>query len=92
LLAFVSFGKVATADGDVRSEYKPADMVSSLMKMIANNIGQIAYLVAEIHKLDRIFFAGGFIEHNMFLWHKFSFAINFWSKGTKKVLSRLLVL
>lgn len=56
------------------------------MKMIANNIGQIAFLVAELHGLERIIFAGGFIEHNMFLWHKFSFAIDFWSKGKKQAL------
>jgi len=49
--------------------------------MIANNIGQIAYLNAQKHNIKRMFFAGGFIQAGSYLWSRFSYAINFWSKG-----------
>jgi len=85
-----SFGKVSTTDfddgGDVRSHYRSEDIVRSLLFMMANNIGQIAYLVAEQQKIERVFFAGGLIEDSTILWNKLSFAINFWSKGLMKAL------
>jgi len=79
-----SFGKVATELEEkktVPSDYKPADVVRSLLFMIANNIGQIAYLNAQKHNIKRMFFAGGFIQAGSYLWSRFSYAINFWSKG-----------
>lgn len=61
------------------------DIVKSLLHMIANNISQIAYLNAKVKGVDNIFFTGGFVSENSYLWTRLSFAINFWSKGTKQV-------
>lgn len=50
----------------------------------SNNIGQIAYLHAEKHDLPRIYFGGSFIGGYAQTMNTLSYAINFWSKGTKQ--------
>jgi type II pantothenate kinase len=72
--------------------YRREDMALSLLSMISNNIGQIAYLTAINYGLKRIFFGGFFIRGNPVTMAKMSFAINFWSKGTMKVCASLFLL
>jgi type II pantothenate kinase len=74
-----SFGKVAVQE-DV-PDIRPEDVVRSLMFMIANNITQIAYLCAKLHKTDRIIFTGGFLAGNLYLMSRFSYALQFWSES-----------
>jgi len=82
-----SFGKVATAeDKPEPTSYKSADIIRSLMFMLANNISQIGYLNAKLHECKNVIFVGGFIEENPFVWSRFSYAINFWSEGKMKAL------
>lgn len=50
----------------------------------SNNIGQIAFLQSERHDLKRIYFGGSFIRGHQQTIHTLSFAINFWSKGSKQ--------
>jgi type II pantothenate kinase len=50
----------------------------------SNNIGQIAYLQSEKHDLKRIYFGGSFIRGHQQTIHTLSYAINFWSKGSKQ--------
>ena len=50
----------------------------------SNNIGQIAFLQSERHDLKRIYFGGSFIRGHQQTIHTLSFAIKFWSKGTKQ--------
>ena len=50
----------------------------------SNNIGQIAYLQSEKHNLQRIYFGGSFIRGHQQTIHTLSFAIKFWSKGSKQ--------
>lgn len=50
----------------------------------SNNIGQIAYLQSEKHDLQRIYFGGSFIRGHQQTIHTLSYAINFWSKGSKQ--------
>ncbi|WPG99325.1 Hypothetical protein R9X50_00213800 [Acrodontium crateriforme] len=69
--------------GDGRM-FKPEDISRSLLYAISNNIGQIAYLQSEKHNLKRIYFGGSFIRGHRQTIHTLSFAINFWSKGTKQ--------
>lgn len=69
-----SFGKVfrqgqkdstsgAAPEGeDKKASFKAEDISRSLLYAISNNIGQIAYMNAEKHNLDRIYFGGGFIR------------------------------
>lgn len=89
-----SFGKVFKhpKDGshdtpeDRRASFKPEDISRSLLYAISNNIGQIAYMNAEKHNLDRIYFGGGFIRGHAATISTLSYAIRFWSKGTKRAL------
>lgn len=66
------------------SKFKQSDISKSLLYAVSNNIGQIAYLQAEKHKLNRIFFAGSFIRNHLQTVITLSYAINFWSSGQKK--------
>lgn len=50
----------------------------------SNNIGQIAYLQSEKHNLERIYFGGSFIRGHKQTINTLSFAIKFWSKGSKQ--------
>ncbi|CAG8620284.1 12021_t:CDS:10 [Ambispora gerdemannii] len=57
------------------------DIANSLLLMFSNNIGQIAYLNAQVHGLKRLYFGGQPIIMNAL-----SNAIKFWSQGTMKAL------
>jgi len=52
--------------------------------LCSNNIGQIAYLQSEIHKLEHIYFGGSFIRGHRQTMNTLSYAIKFWSGGEKK--------
>ncbi|KAK4842681.1 hypothetical protein QYF36_025926 [Acer negundo] len=80
-----SFGK-AISDNRELEEYKPEDIARSLLRMISNNIGQIAYLNALQFGLKRIFFGGFFIRSHAFTLDTISVAVNFWSKGEAKAM------
>ena len=43
---------------------RKADIILSLLHMIAFNIGHVSYLVAKLHKIDRVYFAGNFIRNH----------------------------
>ena len=68
------------ADGD----FRPQDICRSLLLMVANNIGQITYLNAKLHGIERVYFTGGFTHDNPYVWSKLSYAINFWSNGSMR--------
>jgi len=62
------------------------DISKSLLYAVSNNIGQIAYMNAEKYNLDRIYFGGCFIRGHAATISTLSYAIRFWSKGTKRAL------
>ncbi|KAJ2034075.1 hypothetical protein H4S03_005227 [Coemansia sp. S3946] len=62
-------------------QYSDADIARSLLYMVSNNIGQIAYLNAQLHGIRRIYFGGYFIRGHPLTMHTLSYAIDFWSKG-----------
>jgi len=66
------------------SQFRTEDMARSLLYAVSNNIGQIAYLHAEKHNLPHIYFGGSFIGGHSQTMHTLSYAIRFWSKGTKQ--------
>lgn len=66
------------------SGFKTEDMARSLLYAISNNIGQIAYLQSEKHKLQHIYFGGSFIRGHTQTMNTLSYAIKFWSKGEKQ--------
>jgi len=80
-----SFGKVFKKGGKKES-FRPEDVSRSLLYAISNNIGQIAYMNAEKYNLDRIYFGGCFIRGHAATITTLSYAIRFWSKGTKRAL------
>ncbi|KAJ2596691.1 hypothetical protein H4R99_004820 [Coemansia sp. RSA 1722] len=67
-------------------QYNEADIARSLLYMVSNNIGQIAYLNAQLHGIRRIYFGGYFIRGHPLTMNTLSYAIDFWSKGQMRAL------
>ncbi|KAL5534048.1 hypothetical protein ACEPAG_508 [Sanghuangporus baumii] len=80
-----TFGKVFKK-GEAKKTFAPEDISKSLLYAVSNNIGQIAYMNAEKYGLDRIYFGGFFIRGHAATIATLSYAIRFWSKGTKRAL------
>ncbi|TPX61188.1 pantothenate kinase [Powellomyces hirtus] len=77
-----SFGKVfKTPPEERKNKFKQEDISRSLLYLVSNNIGQIAYLNAQAHGVQRIYFSGFFIRGHPITMNTLSYAINFWSKG-----------
>jgi type II pantothenate kinase len=64
--------------------FRPEDLSRSLLYAISNNIGQLAYLHAEKHGCEHVYFGGSFIGGHWQTMATLSYAIKFWSKGTKE--------
>lgn len=73
-----SFGKMISTS---RDQVTDADIARSLLVMITQNIGQIAFLNSCLHQTKRIYFVGNFLRHNKISSRTLAYAINFWSKG-----------
>lgn len=67
-------------------EFKSEDIARSLLYMVSNNIGQISYLNAQAHGLERIYFGGYFIRGHPITMATLSYAIKFWSQGKVQAL------
>ncbi|TFK77540.1 fumble [Pluteus cervinus] len=80
-----TFGKVFKK-GMKKRQPAPEDIAKSLLYAVSNNIGQIAYMNAEKYNLDRIYFGGYFIRGHAATVATLSYAIRFWSKGTKRAM------
>jgi type II pantothenate kinase len=80
-----SFGKLVAKD-DPASGLKQEDLARALLLMVTNNIGQVAYLNAQLHKTSRIYFVGNFLRSNIISQRRLSYAINYWSKGEMEAL------
>lgn len=63
------------------AQFKSEDIARSLLYLVSNNIGQIAYLQALRFGLKRIYFGGSYISGHMQTIHTLTYAVNFWSKG-----------
>ncbi|KAK3939426.1 fumble-domain-containing protein [Diplogelasinospora grovesii] len=64
--------------------FSAADISRSLLYAISNNIGQLAFLQSQINGLSHIYFGGSFIRGHPQTMNTLSYAIKFWSKGTKQ--------
>eukprot|EP00980_Cylindrotheca_fusiformis_P007447 scaffold1537_cov108-Cylindrotheca_fusiformis.AAC.6 len=80
-----SFGKLVAKD-DPASGLKQEDLARALLLMVTNNIGQVAYLNAKLHKTSRIYFVGNFLRTNIISQRRLSYAIDYWSKGEMEAL------
>ncbi|KUF91924.1 hypothetical protein AM588_10004263 [Phytophthora nicotianae] len=74
-----SFGKA----GARRLPHPPrdADLARSLLFMITQNLGQLAFLNARRVETKRIYFSGNFLRRNELACRQLAYAISFWSKG-----------
>lgn len=82
-----SFGKVFKKGARQNKEnFASGDIAKSLLFMVSNNIGQIAYLNAQQHGIKRIYFGGCFIRGHPITMNSLSYAIKFWSNGEMKAL------
>ena len=80
-----SFGKLVMKENP-RDGVKEEDLALDLLMMITNNIGQVAYLNAQLHQCNKIFFVGSFLRHNPISCRRLAFAIDFWSAGNMEAL------
>jgi pantothenate kinase len=74
------------AKADPAEGLKQEDLARALLLMVTNNIGQVAYLNAKLHKTPRIYFVGNFLRRNMISQRRLSYAIHYWSKGEMEAL------
>lgn len=65
---------------DTDTHFKEEDLARSLLLSTSNDIGQIAYLQAKLHHLNKIYFGGYFIRGHPITMHTITYAINYWSK------------
>jgi len=77
-----SFGKMIHPDAKPR----PSDLAKAALLMVTNNIGSIAHLHSRLAKVDKVIFAGNFLENNLISMRALGFALDFWSKGETKAL------
>jgi len=80
-----SFGKLI-AKPEPAAGLKQEDIARALLLMVTNNIGQVAYLNAQLHKTKHIYFVGNFLRHNKISQQRLAYAINYWSKGKMEAL------
>jgi type II pantothenate kinase len=80
-----SFGKMVMKERPTEG-IKEEDFALALLMMITNNIGQVSYLNACLHKCSKIFFVGSFLRHNPISCRRLAYSINFWSKSEMEAL------
>ncbi|ODQ67792.1 fumble-domain-containing protein [Nadsonia fulvescens var. elongata DSM 6958] len=68
----------------IKSHFRKEDIATSLLYAISNNIGHIAQLQAKIHNLQHIYFGGSYIRGHPQTMNTLSYAIRYWSNGTKQ--------
>eukprot|EP00696_Hemimastix_kukwesjijk_P011488 gnl/Hemi2/24420_TR8210_c0_g1_i1.p1 gnl/Hemi2/24420_TR8210_c0_g1~~gnl/Hemi2/24420_TR8210_c0_g1_i1.p1 ORF type:complete len:374 (-),score=134.79 gnl/Hemi2/24420_TR8210_c0_g1_i1:117-1238(-) len=80
------FGKLVMMSPEAVRNIRQEDIALALLKMIAFNIGQIAYLNAVRYNVKRVFFAGNFIQNNTTTMRSLSFATDYYSQGAIQAL------
>ena len=71
----------------VKARFEAQDISRSILLMISNNVGQLAYLNAVQHKCKDVYFAGNFLRReNTVAMRTLAYSIRFWSKGAMEGL------
>lgn len=77
--------QVSELDGDGAPQdavpFRREDVALSLLRMISNNIGQIAYLNARNAGVKTVVFSGSFLRGNKYCMAALSSALSYWSGG-----------
>ena len=66
--------------------YRAHDVALSLLRMVSNNIGHIACMCAQQHKLPHIVFGGSFIRDHPYTIATISSGVRFYSRGAVQAL------
>ncbi|RLN76674.1 hypothetical protein BBJ28_00006498 [Nothophytophthora sp. Chile5] len=74
-----SFGKAGARR--LPQQPRDADLARSLLFMITQNLGQLAFLNARRVHTKRIYFSGNFLRRNELACRQLAYAIDFWSKS-----------
>eukprot|EP00057_Strongylocentrotus_purpuratus_P034326 XP_794774.1 PREDICTED: pantothenate kinase 3 [Strongylocentrotus purpuratus] len=69
-----------------REEACKCDLARATLVTITNNIGSIAMMAAMREGIERIVFAGNFLRTNPVAQKTLAYAMEYWTKGTKKAL------
>jgi hypothetical protein len=80
-----SFGKLVMKENP-KEGVKDEDIALALLMLITNNIGQVAFLNAQLNECRKIFFVGSFLRQNTISCKRLSYSIDFWSKGRMEAL------
>lgn len=70
------------ANARLSRDFRAEDIALSLLRLVSNNVGQLACLNAQKHGLSRIFFGGSFIRNHPYTVATLANAVKFFSKGT----------
>lgn len=66
--------------GDVDVEQHRADLAQSVVRMVSYNIGYIAYLVARLYAINRIYFSGKYVNKHIPTMDAISYAVRFYER------------
>mmetsp|Transcript_34941 Transcript_34941/g.109831 ORF Transcript_34941/g.109831 Transcript_34941/m.109831 type:complete len:568 (-) Transcript_34941:247-1950(-) len=66
--------------------FQREDVALSLLRMVSNNIGQIAYLNGKVSGIRKVVFGGSFLRGNPYTMASISSALEFWSQGQMEAL------
>ncbi|KAL1524097.1 hypothetical protein AB1Y20_019007 [Prymnesium parvum] len=85
-LGLVRFGEARAASVAMCGGYRAHDVALSLLRMVSNNIGQIAYMCAKQRGIQHIIFGGSFIRDHPFTISTISSGVHFFSQGSMQAL------
>ncbi|GBG24237.1 Pantothenate kinase 1 [Hondaea fermentalgiana] len=71
---------------DKATLFEEADIARALVVMVAQNVTQIAFLNARLHKSKRVLFTGNFLRHNRIALRALSSMMQNWSRGSIQAL------
>jgi len=72
--------------GDKATLFEEADIARALVVMVAQNVTQVAFLNAKVHKSQRVLFTGNFLRHNRIALRALSSMMQLWSQGSIQAL------
>ncbi len=73
-----SLAKLKTGNLDIAQHR--ADLAQSVVRMVSYNIGYIAYLVARLYSINRIYFSGKYVNKHIPTMDAISYAVRFYEK------------
>ena len=85
-LGIMRFAEARAASTSMCGPYHAHDVALSLLRMVSNNIGQIACLSAQQSQMRHIVFGGSFIRDHPYTISTISSAVRFFSRGSVQPL------